>query len=134
MANDLSLSTLKQSIHQVKHMLSQQPPSNQIWRSPGICFVATRSGCHPSTSMQDTRFPQFPISYSSTRGVTLHGGKFINTMGALHIRRLAGNVAGKLDAYLRYQNRQPATRFPLTQCWRYRLESAHGLNQWLYGL
>ena len=36
------------------------------------------------------------------------------TMGAFHLRRLAGNVAGKLgNAYLRYQNRQPATCFPL---------------------
>ena len=35
-------------------------------------------------------------------------------MGAFHLRRLAGNVAGKLgNAYLRYQNRQPATCFPL---------------------
>ena len=35
--------------------------------------------------------------------------------GAFHLRRLAGNVAGKLgNAYLRYQNRQPATCFPLT--------------------
>ena len=36
-------------------------------------------------------------------------------MGAFHLRRLACNVAGKLgNAYLRYQNRQPATCFPLT--------------------
>ena len=34
---------------------------------------------------------------------------------AFHLRRLAGNVAGKLGyAYLRYQNRQPTTRFTLT--------------------
>ena len=38
-----------------------------------------------------------------------------DTKGAFHLRRLAGNVAGKLgNAYLRYQNRQPATCFPLT--------------------
>ena len=36
-------------------------------------------------------------------------------MGAFHLLRLAGNVAGKLgNAYVRYQNRQSATRFPLT--------------------
>ena len=36
-------------------------------------------------------------------------------MGAFHLRRLAANIASKLgNAYLRYQNRQPATRFPLT--------------------
>ena len=34
-------------------------------------------------------------------------------MGALHLRRLVGNVACKLgNAYLRYQNHQLATRFP----------------------
>ena len=38
----------------------------------------------------------------------------LQTMGAFHLRRLAGNVAGKLgNAYLRYQNRQPSTCFPL---------------------
>ena len=35
--------------------------------------------------------------------------------GAFHLRRLAGNIAGKLgSAYLRYWNRQLATCFPLT--------------------
>ena len=37
----------------------------------------------------------------------------IKIKGAFHLRRL--NVAGKLgNACLRYQNRQPATCFPLT--------------------
>ena len=42
--------------------------------------------------------------------------KLRNTkLGAFHLRRLASDVAGKLgNAYLRYQIRQPATRFPLT--------------------
>ena len=37
------------------------------------------------------------------------------TTGAFHLRRFAGNIAGKLgNAYLRYHNAQPAMRFPLT--------------------
>ena len=36
-------------------------------------------------------------------------------MAAFHLLRLAGNIAGKVgNDYVRYQNRQPATRFPLT--------------------
>ena len=35
--------------------------------------------------------------------------------GAFHLRRVAGNIAGKLvNAYLSYQNGQPATCFLIT--------------------
>ena len=40
---------------------------------------------------------------------------YVSYMGAFHLRSLAGNIAGKLgNTFLRYQIRQPATRFPLT--------------------
>ena len=43
------------------------------------------------------------------------GAKLNWVYESFHLSRLTGNVAGKLCiAYLRYQNRQLATRFPLT--------------------
>ena len=51
-----------------------------------------------------------PVGYIDNLSSSL-----INIKGVFHLSRLNGNVAGKLvNAYLRYQNRQPATRFPLT--------------------
>ena len=59
-----------------------------------------------SSSVNDTKLTTF---------VYWQVMSYVSYMGAFHLRSLAGNIAGKLgNAFLRYQIRQPATRFPLT--------------------